>query len=182
MAKYNSVFPRNPKRDQNPKFTPLSETTSIPTPSINGVSPPHPGGLEVLPLVTKWIEHSRNFVKVLSFTSHLSLMGRLKVPRMANRIRGENDIQTTETTGPSLETIELHVRKNVMKLGGFQELCDSSCCKIKQGELIVKKSTFRSKIRNNMKQNCLLSTVLFINFIFTHCIIFISLGLLQNKC
>ena len=32
--------PEHPKWDQNPKFTPLSETTSIPTPFICGV---HPG-------------------------------------------------------------------------------------------------------------------------------------------
>ena len=32
----------HPKCDQNPKFTPLSETTSIPTPFICGV-PPAPG-------------------------------------------------------------------------------------------------------------------------------------------
>ena len=30
----------HPKRDQNPKFTPLSETTSIPTPFTYGVPPP----------------------------------------------------------------------------------------------------------------------------------------------
>ena len=29
----------HPERDQNPKFTPLSETTSIPTPFIYGVPP-----------------------------------------------------------------------------------------------------------------------------------------------
>ena len=32
--------PENPKWDQNPKFAPLSETTSIPTPFILGVPPP----------------------------------------------------------------------------------------------------------------------------------------------
>jgi len=32
--------PEHPKRDQNPKFTSLSETTSIPTPFICGVPPP----------------------------------------------------------------------------------------------------------------------------------------------
>jgi len=32
--------PEHPKWDQNPKFTPLSETTSIPTPFISGVPPP----------------------------------------------------------------------------------------------------------------------------------------------
>ena len=137
--------------------------------------------LEVLPLVTKYIEHSRNFFKVRSFTSHLSLTGRLKVPRTANRIRGSR-YPNYRNNRPSPETIELYVRKNVMKLGGFQELCDSRCWKIKHGELIVKKSTFRSKIRNNIQQNCLLSAVLFINLIFTLCIIFISLSLLQNKC
>ena len=31
--------PEHPKRDQNPKFTPLSETTSIRTPFICGVPP-----------------------------------------------------------------------------------------------------------------------------------------------
>ena len=31
--------PEHPKRDQNPKFTPLSATTSIPTPFICGVPP-----------------------------------------------------------------------------------------------------------------------------------------------
>ena len=36
--------PEHPKWDQNPKFTPLSETTSIPTPFICGV-PPTKGGL-----------------------------------------------------------------------------------------------------------------------------------------
>ena len=41
--------PEHPKWDQNPKFTPLSETTSIPTPSIFGV-PPSPTGVEVQPL------------------------------------------------------------------------------------------------------------------------------------
>ena len=35
--------PEHPKRDQNPKFTPLSETTSIPTPFICGF-PPRGGG------------------------------------------------------------------------------------------------------------------------------------------
>ena len=30
--KYDGVFPKHPKCDKNPKFTPLSETTSIPTP------------------------------------------------------------------------------------------------------------------------------------------------------
>ena len=42
-AKYDGVLPRTPKWDHNPKFTALSETTSIPTPFICGVSPP-PGG------------------------------------------------------------------------------------------------------------------------------------------
>ena len=38
--KYTIVFcPENPKEDQNPKFTPLSETTSIPAPFIYGVPP-----------------------------------------------------------------------------------------------------------------------------------------------
>ena len=32
-------FPEHPKRDQNLKFTLLSETTSIPTPFICGVPP-----------------------------------------------------------------------------------------------------------------------------------------------
>ena len=32
--------PEHPKWDQNPKFTPLSETTSIPNPFICGVPPP----------------------------------------------------------------------------------------------------------------------------------------------
>ena len=32
--------PEHPKWDQNPKFTPLSETTSIPTSFICGVLPP----------------------------------------------------------------------------------------------------------------------------------------------
>ena len=32
--------PEHAKWDQNPKFTPLSETTSIPTPFICGASPP----------------------------------------------------------------------------------------------------------------------------------------------
>ena len=41
MAKYNgAVCPEHPKRDHNLKFTPLSETTSIPTPFICGVPPP----------------------------------------------------------------------------------------------------------------------------------------------
>ena len=35
-----TVCPEHPKRDQNPKFTPLSETTSIPVHFIWG-SPPH---------------------------------------------------------------------------------------------------------------------------------------------
>ena len=39
-AKYDGVCPEHPKWDQNPKFTPLSETTSIPTPFICGVPPP----------------------------------------------------------------------------------------------------------------------------------------------
>ena len=38
-AKYDGVLPRTPQRDQNPKFTPLSETTSIPTPFICGFPP-----------------------------------------------------------------------------------------------------------------------------------------------
>ena len=41
--------PEHPKPDQNPKFKPLSETTSIPTPFICGVSPrPPPPGLYTL--------------------------------------------------------------------------------------------------------------------------------------
>ena len=39
--------PEHSKWDQNPKFTPLSETTSIPTPSICRVPPP---GLRCIPL------------------------------------------------------------------------------------------------------------------------------------
>ena len=35
--------PEHPKWDQNLKFTPLSKTTSIPTPFICGVPPPPPG-------------------------------------------------------------------------------------------------------------------------------------------
>ena len=40
--------PKHPKWDQNPIFTPLSETTGIPIPFICGVPPPptHPPGLE----------------------------------------------------------------------------------------------------------------------------------------
>ena len=38
------VCPENPKRDQNQKFSPLSETTSIPSPFIYGVPPPPRGG------------------------------------------------------------------------------------------------------------------------------------------
>ena len=34
-----ALRPEHPKWDQNPKFTPLSETTSIPTPFIWGVPP-----------------------------------------------------------------------------------------------------------------------------------------------
>jgi len=41
-AKYDGVLPRTPKWDQNQKFTPLSETTSIPTHFICGVTPPLP--------------------------------------------------------------------------------------------------------------------------------------------
>ena len=35
-----ACYPEHPKWDQNPKFTPLSETTSIPTPFICLVPPP----------------------------------------------------------------------------------------------------------------------------------------------
>ena len=38
------IFPQHPKRDQNLKFTPLSETISIPTFFICRVPPPPPGG------------------------------------------------------------------------------------------------------------------------------------------
>ena len=41
--------PEHPKSDQNPKFTPLSETKSIPTPFICGVPPP---GVDVRIVVT----------------------------------------------------------------------------------------------------------------------------------
>ena len=37
--KYDGVFPKHPKCDKNPKFTPLSETTSIPTPFTPGSHP-----------------------------------------------------------------------------------------------------------------------------------------------
>ena len=43
--------PEHPKWDQNPKFTPLSETTSIPTPFIYGVPPP--GDRSVLKITFK---------------------------------------------------------------------------------------------------------------------------------
>ena len=39
--------PEHPKWDQNPKFTPLRETTSIPTPFICGVPPPGSGSYRV---------------------------------------------------------------------------------------------------------------------------------------
>ena len=38
------LCPEHPKRDQNPKFTPLSETTSIPVCFIWEVPPPPPDG------------------------------------------------------------------------------------------------------------------------------------------
>ena len=38
-----TVCPEHPKRDQNPKFTPLSETTSIPVHFIWESPPPHGG-------------------------------------------------------------------------------------------------------------------------------------------
>ena len=38
-----ALCPEHPKRDQNPKFTPLSETTSIPVCFIWESSPHHPG-------------------------------------------------------------------------------------------------------------------------------------------
>ena len=38
----------HPKWDQKPKFTPLSETTSIPTPFTCGVSPPPLGEKQTL--------------------------------------------------------------------------------------------------------------------------------------
>ena len=41
--------PEHPNSDQNPKFTPLSETKSIPTPLICGVPPP---GVDVRIVVT----------------------------------------------------------------------------------------------------------------------------------
>ena len=40
--------PEHPKRDQNLKFTPLSETTRIPAPFIWESSPPHPPGMNVV--------------------------------------------------------------------------------------------------------------------------------------
>ena len=43
MAKNNDIFPERPKLDQNPKFTPLNETTSIHVHSI-WESPPGGGG------------------------------------------------------------------------------------------------------------------------------------------
>ena len=43
--------PEHPKWDQNPKFIPLSETTSIPTPFICGV--PHPGYSDELIILLK---------------------------------------------------------------------------------------------------------------------------------
>ena len=47
-AKYDGVFPKHPKCDKNPKFTPLSETTSIPNPFMGGVHPPG----AILPLLS----------------------------------------------------------------------------------------------------------------------------------
>ena len=46
--KYDGVFPKHPKCDKNPKFTPLSETTSIPNPFMGGVHPPG----AILPLLS----------------------------------------------------------------------------------------------------------------------------------
>ena len=40
-----ALCPEHPKRDQNPKFTPLSETTSIPVCFIWESPPPQPGTL-----------------------------------------------------------------------------------------------------------------------------------------
>ena len=40
-----ALCPEHPERDQNPKFTPLNETTSIPVFFIWD-SPPPPGGLQ----------------------------------------------------------------------------------------------------------------------------------------
>ena len=43
------LCPEHPKSDQNPKFTPRSETKSIPTPVICGIPPP---GVDVRIIVT----------------------------------------------------------------------------------------------------------------------------------
>ena len=47
MAKYNGVLLKHPKWDQNPKFTPLSDMTSISAPFHMQVAPPPPLGEEV---------------------------------------------------------------------------------------------------------------------------------------
>ena len=57
--------PEHPKWDQNPKLTPLSETTSIPTPFICGVSPLATEALQRQAFLedlrfTKWKPKSRN--------------------------------------------------------------------------------------------------------------------------
>ena len=50
--------PERPNRDQNPKFTLLSETSSIPAPFLReSIPPPPPGGAMVA--VTLKLQHSR---------------------------------------------------------------------------------------------------------------------------
>ena len=45
---WSRVFsPEHPKSDQNPKFTPLNETTSISTPFVSGASPPLPSRMKM---------------------------------------------------------------------------------------------------------------------------------------
>ena len=73
--------PEHPKWDQNPRFTPLSETTSIPTTFICGVPPP--GDYNVLHLysalikllsLSKSIDQSFNWINLLfkSITQSIS--------------------------------------------------------------------------------------------------------------
>ena len=62
--------PEHPKWDQNPKFTPLSKTTSIPTPFICGV-PPRVLGISLPNCATECAKNSSGTWQNMIFNTHL---------------------------------------------------------------------------------------------------------------
>ena len=82
--------PEHPKWDQNPKFIPLSETTSIPAPFIWGVPPPPPGYSMTCTLFNSMVESLPLYSTITPVTWNYEIIWKIGLQIKTNLCKDKN--------------------------------------------------------------------------------------------